>query len=506
MFGVADARFERVAHDHRVVAPDADEHERHERVEEGDERRLGGDAREEERRRERERDAQHGVGSCPPRPHVRQDAHEHQRERAGGEFQVPQHQRRRFVLAHAASRVEHANADARALGVPIAPRFEHRRVLPRPAPVRAVLLVGAVARGGVPGERQRELEPAAERDRVRRGPARRFGGFGGFASGFASGFGGASGFGASAPLGGDARRIEAVEEPARLVPYAEHVLGERARGHELQQVHQRHGRERRGHPGLRRERLRELIRLRVREAERGERGARLRRRRRRVGRRRRARRQRFEPLPDELFERQQAHWRGAPRRRARLLRAGGDPTRTRERVGVVRRPRRRSAAKVFKVGHRRHGVFHAAYEVQSRLLQHVPSRRPGLIHRSEPVRGVRLPALDVRNRGGRVRWRRRRRRAAQPPRVRLGPLQRREHAVVGDGVRLVPGAERQDPRVDAHVVLRLRCEAFTGKRKGSGGAMRSRDGDAVLGRGGHDERLPKRRGTHNADREERRDE
>lgn len=36
--------------------------------------------------------------------------------------------------------------------------------------------------------------------------------------------------------------------------------------------------------------------------------------------------------------------------------------------------------------------------------------------------------------------------------------------------------------------------------------MRSRDGDAVLGRGGHDERLPKRRGTHNADREERRDE
>ena len=273
MFGVADARFERVAHDHRVVAPYADEHERHERVEEGDERRLGGDAREEERRRERERDAQHGVGSCPPRPHVRQDAHEHQRERAGGEFQVPQHQRRRFVLAHAASRVEHANADARALGVPIAPRFEHRRVLPRPAPVRAVLLVGAVARGGVPGERQRELEPAAERDRVRRGPARRFGGFGGFASGFASGFGGASGFGASAPLGGDARRIEAVEEPARLVPYAEHVLGERARGHELQQVNQRHGRERRGHPGLRRERLRELIRLRVREAERGERGA-----------------------------------------------------------------------------------------------------------------------------------------------------------------------------------------------------------------------------------------
>ena len=55
------------------------------------------------------------------------------------------------------------------------------------------------------------------------------------------------------------------------MPYAEHVLGERARGHELQQVHQRHGRERRGHPGLRRERLRELIRLRVREAERGER-------------------------------------------------------------------------------------------------------------------------------------------------------------------------------------------------------------------------------------------
>ena len=71
VFGVADARFERVAHDHRVVAPDADEHERHERVEEGDERRVGGDAREEERRRERERDAQHGVGSCPPRPHVR---------------------------------------------------------------------------------------------------------------------------------------------------------------------------------------------------------------------------------------------------------------------------------------------------------------------------------------------------------------------------------------------------------------------------------------------------
>ena len=165
---VSDGSLERVAHDHDVVAPDSDEHERHERVEKADEGRRATGAEEEEGGRKRQRDAADGMARRPRAPRVRQHAHEHQRERDGGELQVAEHDLRRLVLRDAAPGVQDAHARFFRSPVPLppGPKQRLRESRARERAVLGVLRLDAVARRVVPGEGERELEPAPKRHRV----------------------------------------------------------------------------------------------------------------------------------------------------------------------------------------------------------------------------------------------------------------------------------------------------------------------------------------------------
>ena len=330
---VSDGSLERVAHDHDVVAPDSDEHERHERVEKADEGRRATGAEEEEGGRKRQRDAADGVARRPRAPRVRQHAREHQRERDGGELQVAEHDLRRLVLRDAAPGVQDAHARFFRSPVPLppGPKQRLRESRARKRAVLGVLRLDAVARRVVPGEGERELEPAPKRHRVhgraflrggrRRTPSRFF-------------------FGRIRRILRVPRALGegAVEEPPGRVADAEDVPREPPRfRHEVEEVAQARVRERLRRLRRVRERRREPARGRVVEADvdaeprvnqilRGSSGVPVR----RVPRGRVPPRQlgkRSEPRADLALEAQQRDGRDARRVRAPagVAGGGGDP-------------------------------------------------------------------------------------------------------------------------------------------------------------------------------------
>ena len=414
----------------------------------------------------------------PQTPRIRHHAREDERERDGGEREVAEHQRRGFVFAYPSARVKDAKTRRASVRTHRAVGSEELGESPRERAVRRLLRVAAVVGGGVPRERKRKLEPGEARQRaaaaaepVRAKPA------GGVQTAVTATRGGVRSI-RRIRVRVHARRVPLVEEPPGFVSHAEDVSRQRARRDEREEIHQRHIGERGRRRGVFRESGGHGHRLVAREPESFQRranrgGGEL-----RSGRLRRRRRQIPEPFTDARFEAHEADGVGAAhvgtrRRVVHDAGLGGNPTRARLRVRRERFGGHVEATKVFVALHGEDGGFDATNGVQALGGEDVTPGGMGLVHDGEPVAGVALQALDGGRGRGAVRGRGGRGGTHAKPRVAARPPDRREHGVVVDGVRLVPGAEGEDAGVERDVVLELR---------GFGGEGGTRGGQTSRGR------------------------